>query len=59
MGDLPEDPVILLSYVNTELRDHDRNLDAFCARHDVSRKVIEDRLAALDYHYDSRLNRFC
>ncbi|MDY5783285.1 MAG: DUF4250 family protein, partial [Gemmiger sp.] len=28
---LPADPIILLSYVNTKLRDRDESLDEFCA----------------------------
>ncbi len=29
---LPQDPMILLSYVNTKLRDRDADLAAFCRR---------------------------
>ena len=29
---LPNDPMILLSYVNTKLRDRDASLDQFCDR---------------------------
>ena len=29
---LPQDPIILLSYVNTQLRDRDASLAAFCDR---------------------------
>ena len=29
---LPRDPVMLLSYVNTQLRDRDASLDALCDR---------------------------
>ena len=28
---LPQDPIMLLSYVNTQLRDHYVSLDDFCA----------------------------
>ena len=59
MGDLPESPVILLSYVNTELRDHYKNLDAFCKSHGVGKKAVEDKLRTIDYRYDAKLNRFC
>ena len=59
MGELPESPMILLSYVNTELRDQDKDLESFCARHGVSAEIIEDKLASIDYHYDEKLNRFC
>lgn len=58
MGDLPESPAILLSYVNTELRDSFESLDAFCAYHSADRAELEKKLAALDYHYDAGANRF-
>ena len=36
---LPQDPMILLSYVNTKLRDRDRDLDAFCDRRTRTRRL--------------------
>ncbi len=58
MGDLPENPMILLSFVNTELRDQFSSLDAFCAVHGADRKTVEEKLGAIDYHYDAERNRF-
>ena len=34
---LPKDPVILLSFVNTQLRDFYENLDDFCSAHDCDK----------------------
>ena len=59
MSDLPESPMILLSFVNTELRDCYHSLDAFCKNHGADRKTVEDKLRSIDYRYDARLNRFC
>ena len=44
---LPHDPVMLLSYVNTQLRDRDASLDALCAA-----------LREIGYEYDAAQNRF-
>ena len=55
---LPQDPHILLSFVNTKLRDEYENLSELCAALDGSEAEIRDALAALDYHYDPETNRF-
>ena len=55
---LPKDPVMLLSYLNTQLRDNYGSLEALCAAEDVDQKEIEDRLAAIDYHYSKEQNQF-
>ena len=34
---LPADPIILLSYINTQLRDHYASLDALCADQDADK----------------------
>ncbi len=55
---LPQDPVMLLSYINTQLRDNYSSLEELCASLDVDRHDIEDRLAAIDYYYNTTLNQF-
>lgn len=59
MDNLPGDPMILLSFVNTQLRDNYDSLDSFCKNYGVSQQDIRARLAAIDYEYDKNLNRFC
>lgn len=49
---------MLLSYLNTQLRDNYDSLEALCAAEDVDQKEIEDRLAAIDYHYSKEQNQF-
>ena len=41
---LPKDPILLLSVVNTKLRDYYPSLDALCDDMDVSREVLEEKL---------------
>ena len=55
---LPKDPMILLSYVNTRLRDDYPTLDALCEGLDVSRAELEEKLEAVGFVYDERQNRF-
>ena len=55
---LPKDPVILLSFVNTKLRDEYASLEELCAALDADAEMLCGTLAALDYHYDSTANRF-
>lgn len=58
MSLLPNNPMILLSYVNTELRDEFPNLDELCKFFNAQKDDVEEKLAAIDYHYDEKLNRF-
>lgn len=55
---LPKDPVILLSFVNTKLRDEFSSLDDLCAALDADPADIAAVLAPLDYHYDAEHNQF-
>ena len=55
---IPKDPVILLSYINTKLRDEYGSLSELCAVLDADEAAIRDTLAGLDYRYDSVHNRF-
>lgn len=55
---LPQDPVILLSYINTQLRDYYPSLSELCASLSVSEETLTERLAAIDYAYDAAANQF-
>ncbi len=54
----PKDPVMLLSVVNTYLRDYHSTLEELCEHADVSAEEITCRLAIIDYHYDPQQNQF-
>ncbi|MCC8137057.1 MAG: DUF4250 domain-containing protein [Clostridiales bacterium] len=56
--DLPSDPMILLSYINTQLRDNYASLDDLCAGLNVSKETIMEKLAAAEYEYDAGRNAF-
>ncbi len=55
---LPSDPFILLSYINTKLRDEFPSLEELCTELTLVQSEIEAKLSALDYHYDPNQNRF-
>ena len=55
---LPKDPVILLSYVNTKLRDRDADLVEFCKVEDADKDALCAVLAELGYEYSAPRNQF-
>ena len=55
---LPKDPMILLSWVNTQLRDEYPSLDALCEDRDLDRDALEAKLEAVGFAYDAVQNRF-
>lgn len=58
MDVLPKDPVMLLSVVNTKLRDLYPSLEALCADLDIEERTLTEKLEQLDYHYSAEKNRF-
>ncbi len=55
---IPQDPAMLLSFLNLKLRDHYGTLEALCDDLDIDRTEIEDKLSKMDYHYDKERNQF-
>ena len=55
---LPNDPAILLSVINTKLRDQYSSLAALCDDLDVSEEEIINKLKGIGYNYDAAQNRF-
>lgn len=55
---LPKDPMLLLSVVNTKLRDYYHSLDALCEDMDVDREAIVSTLKSIDYEYDDDRQQF-
>ncbi len=58
MSKIPNDPVMLLSYINTRLRDYDANIDACCRSLGIDREEIDAKLASIDYQYDPETNQY-
>lgn len=55
---MPRDPVILLSYINTQLRDHYSDIHELCRSMDIDETDLRIRLMEIQYEYDPELNRF-
>ena len=55
---LPKDPVMLLSLINTKLRDYNSSLDDLCKEYDLNKESITEKLSMIDYHYDEERNQF-
>ena len=55
---LPQDPYILLSYVNTKLRDEYSSLDALCDGLEADRVELVNKLSGAGYIYDLDANQF-
>lgn len=55
---LPNDPAVLLSFINTKLRDDYPSLDELCSSLCVDKDSIVKKLAAIDYVYNGKKNRF-
>lgn len=55
---LPRDPVMLLSVVNTKLRDYYSTLDVLCEDMRVDKQELIGKLEMIDYTYDAGSNQF-
>lgn len=55
---MPNDPAILLSFVNTMLRDKYDSLDELCDDYQADKTVLMDKLKSIGYEYSQKYNRF-
>ncbi|MGN0154894.1 MAG: DUF4250 domain-containing protein [Lachnospiraceae bacterium] len=58
MASIPNDPMMLLSYINTKLRDEYPSLSILCDDMELVPDTIISKLASIDYSYNEELNRF-
>ena len=58
MTKIPKDPVMLLSYINTQLRDNYQDMDELCRSLCLDRKDVDEKLASIDYEYDPEKNQY-
>ena len=52
------DPILLLSLVNTKLRDEFKSLEDLSKYYDVECELIENKLNKMDYFYNNKYNKF-
>lgn len=55
---LPQDDYILLSYVNTKLRDEYSCLKEFCTAEGAESLQVVEKLKGIGYFYDKDANSF-
>ena len=55
---VPKDPVMLLSYINTQLRDNYPSIQELCSSLDLEQEEIMSKLRAIQYGYDQERNQF-
>ena len=58
LNQLPNDPMLCLSVVNTKLRDKYKDLESLCEELNLEKNSLIDKLAQIDYEYDSVRNQF-
>lgn len=55
---IPNDPAILLSFVNTKLRDFYQSLDEMCSDLCLNKEDITAKLETIGYKYSAEKNAF-
>ncbi len=55
---IPKDPVMLLSYVNTQLRDFYSSLDALCEDKGIKKEELVEKMKSIEYVYEVDRNQF-
>lgn len=56
--ELPQDPMLLLSVVNTKLRDEYDSLDALCEDMGIDKTALQARLGGAGFEYNPVTRRF-
>ena len=55
---IPNDPVMLVSFLNLKLRNYYPSFDALCEDLGLDKAEIEQKLDSIDYHYKPEHNQF-
>lgn len=55
---LPEDPFMLFSFVNTQLRDRYSSLDELCDDMQVDKQLLLEKLREAGFEYNAEQNKF-
>ena len=58
MNALPEDPMILFSYINTKLRDNYASLDELCDDMHICKSDLVAKLGGAGFEYNPSQNTF-
>lgn len=55
---IPNDPAMLLSFINLKLRNYYGSLEDLCDDLGAEQAEIETKLASAGYHYNAERNQF-
>lgn len=55
---IPQDPMILLSFINMKLRDEYSSLDILCEELDIDKSVLVEKLSQAGFEYSATNNKF-
>ncbi len=55
---IPNNPVMLLSFINMKLRDDYDSLDELCKSLDLDKDEIKEKLGSVGYMYNRAVNQF-
>ena len=58
MSSIPNDPMMLMSFINMKLRDFYPSLESLCEDLDLDIKEITEKLAASGFEYSRENNKF-
>ncbi len=58
MMSLPNDPMMLFSFINMKLRDNYSSLDDLCEDLDVNKNALMEKLKAAGFEYSPEYNKF-
>ncbi|MCM1272990.1 MAG: DUF4250 domain-containing protein [Clostridium sp.] len=58
IGKLPKDAMMLISFVNTRMRDEGIGLDDLCVQFEADRETLEETLGKIGYIYNDELKKF-
>ncbi len=56
--ELPQDPMMLFSFINMKLRDCYSSLDELCDDMNVDKQVIIKKLESAGFEYNEQQNKF-
>ncbi|WP_459187162.1 DUF4250 domain-containing protein [Parabacteroides sp. APC149_11_2_Y6] len=56
--ELPNDPMMLFSFINMKLRDNYSSLDSLCDDMNVNKNILINKLKEVGFEYSSEYNKF-
>ena len=56
--EVPKDPMMLFSFINTKLRDEYSSLDELCDDLNTNKEDLERKLKAAGFEYNPKQNKF-